>query len=95
MGHILKRHGILPAPERQTTVTWRESVRIHLDVLLATDFFSGEVWSGFSLTISSLLWFVLSVHRRTYSVVIGLHHHRQGLRSLVIRSLDLSAHGYQ
>jgi hypothetical protein len=95
VGHILKRHGILPAPERKKTVTGREFVRIHLDLLLATDFFSGEVWSGCGLMISSLLWFVHSVHRRTHSVIIGLHHHMQGLRSLVIRSLDVSAHGYR
>ena len=95
VGHILKRHGILPAPERQKTVTWREFVRIHLDLLLATDFFSGEVWSGFGLMISSFLWFVHFVHRRAHSVVIGLHHHRPGLRSLLRRSLDVSAHVYR
>jgi len=43
VGHILKRHGILPAPERQQTITWREFVRIHLDILVATNFFNGEV----------------------------------------------------
>jgi putative transposase len=95
VGHILKRHGILPAPERQKTVTWREFVRIHLDVLLATDFFNGEVWSGFGLMISSFLWFVHFLQRRTHTVVIGLPHHRQGLRSLLSRSLDASAHGDQ
>jgi Homeodomain-like domain len=95
VGHILKRHGILAAPERQKTVTWREFVRIHLDLLLATDFFSGEVWSGFGLMISSFLWFVHFVQRRTYTVVIGLYHHRQGLSSLVRWPLDVSAHGYR
>jgi putative transposase len=95
VGHILKRHGILPAPERQKTVTWREFVRIHLDLLLATDFFNGEVWSGFGLMVSSFLWFVHFVQRRTHTVVIGLHHHRQGLRSLLRRSLDVSAHVYR
>jgi hypothetical protein len=95
VGHILKRHGISPAPERQKTVTWREFVRIHLDVLLATDFFNGEVWSGFGLMISSFLWFVHFVQRRTHSVVIGLHHHRQGLRSRVRWALDVRAHVYR
>jgi putative transposase len=95
VGHILKRHGILPAPERQKTLTWREFVRIHLDVLVATDFFNGEVWSGFGLMISSFLWVVRFLQRRTHTVVGGLHHHRQGLRSLLSRSLDASAHGYR
>jgi len=45
VGNILKRHSIPPAPERKTTVTWREFIRFHLDVLLATDFFTSEMWS--------------------------------------------------
>lgn len=33
VGNMLKRQGIPPAPERKKTVTWRECIRIHLDVL--------------------------------------------------------------
>jgi len=33
VGNVLKRQGIPPAPERKKTVTWRECIRIHLDVL--------------------------------------------------------------
>jgi putative transposase len=40
VGNILKRHGVLPAPERKTTTTWREFIRLHMDVLGATDFFT-------------------------------------------------------
>jgi putative transposase len=36
VGNILTRHGIPPAPERKTTTTWKEFVRSHLDVLVAT-----------------------------------------------------------
>src|SRR5919108_1027978 len=32
VGNILKRHGIPPAPERKTTTTWQEFLRIHRDV---------------------------------------------------------------
>jgi putative transposase len=46
VGNILKRHGITPAPARKKTVTWREFVCAHLDVLRATDFFNSEIWSG-------------------------------------------------
>src|SRR5205823_1140408 len=45
VGNILKRHGILPAPERKTTTTWKEFLRTHLDMLVATDFFTAEVWT--------------------------------------------------
>src|SRR5919197_1755778 len=36
VGNILKRHGIPPASERKTTTTWKEFIRTHLDVLVAT-----------------------------------------------------------
>src|SRR6516225_9738109 len=43
VGNILKRHGLPPAPQRKKAVTWREFVRIHVDVLGATDFFSSAI----------------------------------------------------
>jgi len=45
VGNILKRHGLSPAPERKTTTTWTEFIRTHMDVLVATDFFTAEVWT--------------------------------------------------
>jgi putative transposase len=45
VGNVLKGHGIAPAPERKTTTTWKEFIRTHLDVLVATDFFTTEVWT--------------------------------------------------
>jgi hypothetical protein len=43
VGNILKRHGIPPAPARKTTTIWKEFVRTHMEVLVATDFFTAEV----------------------------------------------------
>jgi hypothetical protein len=45
VGNILKRHGIPPAPERQTPTTWHEFIRTHMEVRVATDFFPTEVWT--------------------------------------------------
>jgi putative transposase len=45
VGNILKRHGLPPAPERRTTTTWKEFIRTHMDVLVATDFLTAEVWT--------------------------------------------------
>jgi transposase InsO family protein len=45
VGNVLKRHGIAPALERKTTTTWKEFIRRHMDVLVATDFFTAEVWT--------------------------------------------------
>ena len=58
VGNILKRHSIPPAPERKKTVTWREFIRIHMDVLGATDFFNSKIWRGLGLLIASLLCFI-------------------------------------
>src|SRR3989442_682900 len=51
VGNVLKRHGLPPAPERKRTTTWKEFIRTHLDVLVATDFFTAEVWTLVSYTI--------------------------------------------
>ncbi len=45
VGNILKRHGIPSAPHRQQTTTWKEFIRAHMDGLVATDFFTTEVWT--------------------------------------------------
>jgi len=55
VGNILKRHGIPPAPERKTTTTWREFIGIHMDVLVATDFFRSAVWTWWGFVLSSML----------------------------------------
>jgi putative transposase len=49
VGNILKRHGIPPAPKRKKTTTWQEFIRTHLHVLVATDFFTAEVWTAAGL----------------------------------------------
>jgi putative transposase len=45
VGNILKRHRIPSAPERKNATTWNEFIRAHMDVLVATDFFTTEVWT--------------------------------------------------
>jgi len=45
VGNILKRRGLPSAPDRQKSTTWKEFIRIHMEVLWATDFFSTEVWT--------------------------------------------------
>ena len=64
VGNILKRHGIPPVHERKTTMTWKEFIRIHMDVLVATDFFTSEVGTWFTRVIASLL-LIIHVGRRT------------------------------
>jgi hypothetical protein len=90
VGNILKRHDISPAPERQRTMTWREFVRSHLDMLRATDFFNCEIWSWFGLIVSCLLSFIHLGHHHIRSVS---HQTIQEMRSLVRQALELGVHG--
>jgi hypothetical protein len=57
VGNILKRHGIPSAPQRKTTMPWREFIRIHMDLLLTTDLFT-EVGTWYKLVIYFLLFFM-------------------------------------
>jgi transposase len=90
VGNILKRHGLPPAPERKKTVTWREFVRSHLDILRATDFFNGERWSGFGRLITFLLCYLPFVRHQVHTVGMTLLQGVQQRLSLVLRSLDVS-----
>jgi putative transposase len=58
VGNILKRHGIPSAPERKTTTTWNECIRTHMEVLVATDFFTAEVWTLGGLVTYYVLFFI-------------------------------------
>jgi hypothetical protein len=60
VGNILKRHGVPPAPERKTTTTWKEFIRTHMDVLVATDFFTAEVW-----TLGGLVTYLMHFVKRS------------------------------
>jgi len=43
--HILQRHGIEPAPERERKTTWKEFLKRHWEQIVAADFFTIEVWT--------------------------------------------------
>ena len=58
VGNILKRHGIPSAPERKNATTWKEFIRAHMDVLVATDFFTTEVWTRCGLVTYYVLFFI-------------------------------------
>jgi putative transposase len=66
VGNILKRHSIPLAPERKTTTTWREFIRTHLDVLVATDFFTTEVWTWWGLVTYYVLFFIHLESRKVH-----------------------------
>jgi transposase InsO family protein len=73
VGNILKRHGLPPAPERQTTTTWKEFIRTHMDVLVATDFFTTEVWTLGGLVTYYVLFFIHLGSRQVHIAGITPH----------------------
>jgi putative transposase len=66
VGNILKRHGLPPAPERKSTTTWKEFIRTHMDVLVATDFFTAEVWTTAGLVTYYVLFFIHLASRKVH-----------------------------
>src|SRR6195256_1199906 len=58
VGNILKRHGIPPAPGRTKTTTWKEFIRTHMEVLVATDFFTAAAWTLGGLVTYYVLFFL-------------------------------------
>ena len=55
---ILKRHGLEPAPERTRKTTWKEFLTRHWDMIVATDFFTVEVWTKRGLQRFMVLFFI-------------------------------------
>ena len=58
--------------ERKTTTTWKEFIRAHLDVLVATDFFTAEVWTLGGLVTYYVLFFI---HRGSRQVHVAVTPH--------------------
>src|SRR5215468_8620185 len=73
VGNILKRHRIPPAPERKMTTTWKEFIRTHLDVLVATDFVTAEVWTLGGLVTYYVLFFIHLGSRKVYVAGVTPH----------------------
>ena len=66
--NILERHGIEPAPEREKRISWKSFLKVHWDVMAATDFFTVEVWTPRGLVTYYVLFVI---HLSTRSVHIA------------------------
>jgi len=93
VGNILKRHGLPPAPERKTTTTWTEFVRTHMDVLVATDFFTAEVWTLGGLVTYYVLFF-LHLGSRKVSVAGMTPHPNEAWMVQVARNATMEEWGF-
>jgi putative transposase len=93
VGNVLKRHGIPPAPERKTTTTWKEFIRTHLDVLVATDFFTAEVWTLGGLVTYYVLFF-LHLGSRKVQVAGVTPHPNEAWMVQVARNVTMEEWGF-
>jgi putative transposase len=64
VGNVLRRYGLLPAPERKHTTTWAAFIRTHLGLLAGTDFFTAEVLTLRGLVTYYVLFFIHLESRR-------------------------------
>src|SRR6266511_2056795 len=82
VGNILKRHGLPPAPERKTTTTWTEFIRTHMAVLVATDFFTAEVWTLGGLVTYYVLFFIHLCSRQVHIAGVTPHPNEQWMMQI-------------
>jgi len=64
IANILKGHGIEPAPERSRKTTWKEFLDRHWQQIVASDFFTIEVWRPTGLQRFVILFFMELSTRR-------------------------------
>jgi transposase InsO family protein len=93
VGNILKRHGLPPAPERKTTTTWKEFIRTHMAVLVATDFFTAEVWTLGGLVTYYVLFFIRLGTREVHIAGVTPHPNEQWMIQ-VARNITMEAWGF-
>jgi len=93
VGNILKRHGLPPAPERKTTTTWKEFIRTHLDVLVATDFFTAEVWTLGGLVTYYVLFFIWLGTREVHVAGVTPHPNQAWMMQMA-RNITMEEWGF-
>ena len=93
VGNILRRNGIVPAPERKHTTTWKEFIRAHLDVLAGTDFFTVEVLTLRGLVTFYVLFFIHLETRKVEVAGITAHPNERWMKQ-VARNVTMDEWGF-
>src|ERR1035438_8123105 len=82
VGNILRRHDISPAPKRKQATSWKDFIRAHMAVLVATDFFTVEVLTLRGLIRYYVLFFIQLESRRVCLAGITLHPDQQWMEQM-------------
>jgi transposase InsO family protein len=93
VGNILKRHGIPPAPKRTKTTTWKEFIRTHMAVLVATDFFTAEIWTLGGLVTYYVLFFIHLSNRKVHVAGVTPHPNHAWMTQIA-RNVTMEAWGF-
>src|SRR5712691_8404724 len=93
VGNILKRPSLPPAPERKTTTTRKEFIRTHMEVLVATDFFTAEVWTWGGLVTYYVLFFIHVSSRKVHVVGVTPHPNQTWMMQ-VARNITMDEWGF-
>jgi transposase InsO family protein len=93
VANLLKRHDIAPAPERGRTMSWREFIRSHLEVLASVDFFTAEVWTAGGLMTYYVLTFMRLASRKVCIAGITTSPDRRWMEQMA-RNVTLAEVGF-
>jgi len=92
VGNILKRRGLPTAPDRKKTTPWREFIRMPMDVLWATDFFTTEVWTMGGLVTYYVLFVIHLETRLVHIAGVTPHPNAQWMMQMA-RNLTMDEWG--
>src|SRR5215471_4411409 len=93
IANILKAHGIEPAPERSRKTTWNDFLTRHWEQIVASDFFTIEVWTPTGLQRFIVLFFMELSTRRVQ--IAGVARKANGLwMAQIARNLTDEADGF-
>ncbi len=73
VGRVLRRHGIPPAGGRKPKVSWADFIAAHQETLVASDFFTVEVFTPSGLACSCVLFFIHVGSRRVHIAGVTEH----------------------
>jgi putative transposase len=93
VGHILKAHGIEPAPDRKRQTTWKQFIDSDWECLGSIDFTTVEVWTMGGLVTYYVL-FVMKVTSRTVHFAGCTAHPTTDWMMQVVRNLTDSCDGF-
>ena len=93
VGNILRRHDIPPAPKRKQATSWKDFIRAHMAVLVATDFFTVEVLTLRGLITYYVLFFIHLESRRICLAGVTRHPDQEWMEQMA-RNVTMEDSGF-